>query len=201
MMPQTRRTFILALLAVIVWGTPVLSSAQTRSGPLNPLRYPARVAGISVLDCYRENVDSVLGKGFYSQKGGHVGCSYYTDLARKVIMRVEWGVDWRVEMISFSLGDKEDMPERIDKPAQLPDSAVASALGPKLTLAPGIGLGISPNSVVSRLGRPNSDSTQNGIRTIQYETDYQVTEDVLFYELRFIFKGDRMIRFTIYNGE
>jgi hypothetical protein len=178
------------------------SQNDTCAKSLAKLFYPVRFDKISVLKCCVKNsVVEHYGKGLYSEEGGHGGTSYWTDISRHVIMRVVWGVDWRADEISFSYGDKTDLPSSFTSINQLPDSAISSSINENLSLDGKIKLGMNPQEILENLGIPKSDTVRLGYRFLLYETDYEHTENVLFYEAIFKFKDNLLIRFSIYNGE
>ncbi len=96
----------------------------------------------------------------------------------QVVMHVEWGTDWHTDHISFSYGDKDDLPDSISSIKQLPKSAISHRINSKLALDDGITLGMTSQEIIRKLGTPKSDTTANGMRCISYETDYKHTEDV-----------------------
>ncbi len=168
---------------------------------LSKLSYPSRFGKISVLDCWRDSVSNWLGHGYYSEEGGHGGTSYFTDPRKLVVLRVEWGVDWHVDEISFSYGAAEDLPDEFKFIRELPDTAISSHLRPDLALDGRIRLGSSPQRILRLLGKPAIDSVAQKFRYLSYNTDYRTTKDVLAYEVWFYFKDNHLIRFTVYNGE
>lgn len=173
---------------------------SARDTLLNDLTYPAKFECISVLDCWHDSVEQLFGKGYYRDEGGHCGTTLYTDPKKKVILRIEWGVDWHVDEISFSSGT-EYLPPSFKSIGQLPDSSISPRLSPRSALEGGIRLGSSVKILLHTFGTQTHDTVQNGCRVISYQADYRTTKNVLCYESWFWFKNDALIRFEIYNGE
>ena len=165
------------------------------------LTYPSRFDNISVLDCWRNDVLKYYGKGYYTEEGGHLGTTYYTNSTRSVVLCIIWGVDWHVDEISFSYGDVEDLPKEIKSIKQFPDSAISQRLKFNSALEGWIRLGIQSEDIYKKYGKPKTDTVDGGYRYLTYETDYETTKDVLSYEATFKFKDNHLIRFEIYNGE
>jgi hypothetical protein len=168
---------------------------------LSELVFPARFDSISVLDCYSRHVSIWFGNGYHIEEGGHLGTTFYTDPNKSVILRIEWGVDWHVDEITFSKGEKEDLPPSFTSIGQLPDAAISTHLRASAMLEGKIKLGIPVQKIVQQFGRPAVDTIDEGFHIIVYKTDYTITKDVLDYECWFWFKNNELVRFKVYNGE
>ncbi len=195
----------LGLLTVVLW--PIAQCQETKSLTqeesisLKNLTLPTRLDSLSVLGCWRKDVIRCFGSGLYSEEGGHGGTTYFTDPAKRVILRVVWGVDWHVDELSFSRGEPEDLPPSIRSIKEMPDSSISSSVYSKLALDGKIRLGSTPKHVMGQWGRPSIDTLEDGIRYLLYQADYRTTKDVLSYECWFRFKNNHLVRFRVYNGE
>lgn len=175
------------------------SSNVSTSPPLAKLTLPVAFDRISVLDNTRDTVTKWFGEGYFVDEGGHTGSTFHIDQERQVVMKIEYGTDWHVDEIAFSYG--LDTPKGIHSLKQFPKAAISKRLTPTLSLDNGIRLGATVKEVLAKCGKPAKDTTDETYRVLRYETDYEHTEQVLFYEATFLFKNNRLVRFRIYNGD
>ncbi|MFN3653302.1 MAG: hypothetical protein ACK47B_27285 [Armatimonadota bacterium] len=181
-----------APLAVVLCLIPArgLSSPPRRELPLY-------CAGIVVGMSKEPDVRRMYGDGFFVADEGHAGGRYYVDPRRQVTLHVTTGVDRVIESVTYSRG--------VRLPAGSGEPALKRASAPKLTADEHFGsghrLGDTAAEIRRQLGKPDQERRRGAARVLRYETDYETTPYVLYYELELRFYQDRLVSVQLYNGE
>ena len=161
------------------------------------LRYPLLCAGIRVGHSTDSQVVQRFGKGLFLEDEGHGGGRYYTDTARKVTLHVEIGPGSVIESLQYQRGIYL-------RGAPGPDAlrrAVSQALSAHEQVQPNIALGTSPRRLIRLFGRPLRTRRHGDQLAVVYETDYNMTRDIIDYKAEFRFVRGRLTYVDIENGE
>lgn len=165
------------------------TSAFSQVEQSQPLRYPAKLAGINPGNTPADNVVKVYGKGYFQPKKGTSGSRYYIDLNKKITLHTVIGEDAIVEV-------------EVVQGVHLPNSsgkAIRQAISRKLK--PDALPSMTVTTVLTRYGKPFSDKKSGHRRTITYKADYRRTVGVIDYEARFTFEDDKLIGIRLSDGE
>lgn len=164
---------------------------------LHPL--PLECAGVKI--GYGSHTDSAVvalyGKGLFNDEDGHGGARFFTDPSKKVIIKTVIGTDDFIEEVAFTLVDFPFDFVR-DKVDSIP---VAKNLNTDNFLIKNIKFGNSPDIIKSAFGTPNQDNTEEKLRFLIYEDDYELWAEVLYYSAIFVFSNNQLIRISIYDGD
>jgi hypothetical protein len=146
---------------------------------------------------YDWDVTKIFGEGLFAEDEGHGGGRYFTDKNRRVTLHVEIGVDRIIDTIELTKGPV--VPKKLNSSDP---KFVSIHLASSPTVDKNLSLGMSPDTVIGRLGKPDKDTKNGNERTLIYETDYEKDSRVsLVYEAEFKFEDGQLVKIRIYDGE
>ncbi len=145
-----------------------------------------------------EDVKKIFGEGLFAADEGHAGGRYYTDKNRQVTLHVELGVDRIVDTIEFTKGLA--VPKKLNSSNP---KFVSIHLVNSPTIDKNLSLGMSPDTVIGILGKPDKDIKNGNKRTIIYEIGYDEKDSrvSIYYEANFKFVDGQLVQIRIYDGE
>jgi len=159
---------------------------------------PLKIIGLSLLTSEDPEVQKLLGTGYYNPDEGHGGARYFWDITKNVQIKSVISVDRRIDQIIVT---KPDYPFEFLKNAKNLESAKVSGKSLDYSVIGKITFGDNRMKIVNQFGKPNSDTFKDGFRILRYIDDNDVWNEVLYYEAKFTFKNDKLIRIDLYNGE
>lgn len=162
-----------------------------------PLRYPSSMAGVRPGRTTDDHLTKLYGKGYFTDREGHLGGRYYTDVRHSMTLHVIIGVD--------SIADTVEIKPGVHLPKGAGSAGLAasttSTFVPARVRVDGFKLGDPSKPILARYGKPSQDLKNGSRREIIYMTDIDSTRDVLYYEAHFVFKGGKLVSVRLYNGE
>lgn len=158
---------------------------------------PLKIFGIKVGYATDKPMAKKFGEGTLDPDDGHGGSRYYNVPSLKVQMRYSIGVDMIIDYVAVTSAEYPFDYINDGKLIDIKGTYSASYI----KLARGVGLNDSPEKIKSKYGVPNFDYMEGGLRIIIYMDSGEVWKNVTSYEATFTFKGDKLVRMSIYNGE
>jgi hypothetical protein len=185
---------VLTVAAVLVSMVTISSaSAQRRSRHAN---YPLSCAGVTVGITTDAQVQRMYGKGYFVRGESHLGGRYYLDPRHSVTLHVSIGTDYVVDLVEYRKG--VHLPST--RAAALNQATTPRLTGSK-TVQGGIRLGADSASILRLFGSPQKGTLKAGDGTMEYEATERTMPDAIGYEGKFLFRHDRLVTVSLYNGD
>ncbi len=147
--------------------------------------------------------DSVIikkfGPGIFDSSDGHGGARYYIDARKLVMLKTVIGVDYIIE--EASLSDITFPFDFVKSTKSFPTNAISSRFSIFSRTESNLSLGMPEEMVIKLLGTPNRIDKNGELKILFFEDSNNEWIQVIFYQATFVFRKNKLIRMTLYNGE
>ncbi len=161
--------------------------------------FPLWIGSINLGKTQDSIIIKKFGQGIFDSLDGHGGARYYIDAKKLVMLKTVIGVDNSIEEASIS--DATFPFDFVKSTKSFPANALSSRFSVYSGTESNIRLGLPEEMVIKLLGTPNRIYKDGELKILSYEDSNNEWKQVIFYQATFVFRKNKLIRMTIYDGE